>query len=455
VVRIDLMSTRLFLLALALLGPLVGAEAKPNIIFIMADDLGFGDLGCYGQQVIRTPRLDKMAEEGMRFTQCYAGSTVCAPSRSVLMTGLHTGHTTVRGNMGKGGVKGLGGGNGRVPLRDADVTVAEVMKEAGYVTGMVGKWGLGEPGTTGEPNAQGFDDWFGFLNQRRAHNHYPDYLWRNREKVLLEGNDEGKETIYSHDRFTEFALGFIRGHAEEPFFLYLPYCVPHDEYQMPPDLEGNEERKSWSAAERSHVAMVERLDRDVGAILDLLTELKIEENTVVFFCSDNGAARRWEGFFDSSGSLRGGKRDMTEGGLRTPMIVRCPGVVPAGKVSEAVWSFADVLPTLADMGGGELPEGLDGVSVLPTLRGEEQELGERLLYWEFFERGFRQAVRWKDWKAIRTKEGMQLYDLSVDPGEKVNLATEQPEVLSVLEQKIGLARTPSRSWPVEGDSFVE
>ena len=425
------------------------AGATPNIIFIMADDLGYGDLGSYGQKVIRTPRLDRMAGEGMRFTQCYAGSTVCAPSRSVLMTGQHAGHTTVRGNTGKGGVKGLGGAGGSVPLHPEDVTVAEVLQEAGYVTGMAGKWGLGEPGTSGEPNAQGFDEWFGYLNQRRAHNHYPDYLWKNREKVPMPANANGAERIYSHDLFTDFAVDFIRRHAKEKFFLYLPYCVPHAKYQLPPGVGEHEGRREWSANERSHAAMVERLDGDVGKILDVLKQREIENETIVFFCSDNGAAERWTGRFDSSGALRGRKRDMTEGGLRTPMLVRWPGVVPAGKVSEAVWYFPDVLPTLAELAGGQVPDGLDGVSVAATLRGGVDERRQRWLYWEFFERGFQQAARWGDWKVIRRKPGaaLQLYDLSKDPGEKSDVAAGNPEVVRLLEQKLAEARTNSRSWP--------
>jgi len=323
------------------------------------------------------------------------------------------------------------------------------LKDAGYVTGMTGKWGLGEPGTSGEPNAQGFDEWFGFLNQRRAHNHYPEYLWKNREKVILDANKGGAETTYSHDLFTDFATDFIRRHAEERFFLHIPYCVPHDDYQMPPGFKPDEKQAKWSEQERSHAAMVARLDRDVGKILDLLAELDIDEETIVFFCSDNGAAKRWEGRFDSSGSLRGRKRDMTEGGLRTPMIVRWPGNVPAGEISEAVWYFPDVLPTLAELGEGKTPDGVDGFSVVPTLLGKKQELGERLLYWEFHERGFQQAARWGNWKAIRYKPGsdLALYDLASDPSESKDLAARNQKVLAVFESKLTAARTNSETWP--------
>lgn len=314
-----------------LIGVTVAAE-KPNVVFIMVDDMGYADLGCYGGRVIATPNVDRLAGEGMRFTDVYAGSAVCAPSRSVLMTGLHVGHTTVRGNFGKaGGVVGLGGGKGRVPLRDEDVTVAEVMKAAGYLTGMVGKWGLGEPGTTGEPRRQGWDFFFGHLNQRRAHSYYPDYLWRNEERVEIPENTGGNSGVYSHDLFTEEALGFVRRGAksEKPFFLYLPYTVPHDRLE-PPSLGAYAER-DWKREEKAYAAMVSGVDADVGRLMGLLESLGEAEETVVFFCSDNGAARRWEGRFDSSGVLRGRKRDLYEGGIRTPMVVRWPGVVPAGR----------------------------------------------------------------------------------------------------------------------------
>ncbi|NNC87481.1 MAG: arylsulfatase [Akkermansiaceae bacterium] len=425
------------------------AERGPNIVFIMADDLGYGDLGCYGQEVIRTPRLDGMAREGTRFTQCYAGSTVCAPSRSVLMTGQHTGHTTVRGNTGIGGVQGLGGAKGRVPLRADDVTVAEVLKAAGYVTGMTGKWGLGEPGTSGEPNAQGFDEWFGFLNQRRAHNHYPDYLWRNREKVPLPGNADGREGTYAHDLCTDFALDFIRRHKDRRFFLYVPWTPPHDKYQMPPQDHGYG-RMDWKPNEISHAAMVTRIDRDAGRILDLLDELGLAEETIVFFCSDNGAARRWEGRFDSSGPLRGRKRDLTEGGLRTPMIVRWKGSVPAGKTCDVPWWFADVLPTCADLAGVEAPDGIDGISVVETLTACDPSTFEgRHFYWEFHERGAGQAVRWKHWKAIRAKggQGVELYDLAKDPAEANDLAARHGDIVRKLRALMSSSRRESKEWP--------
>jgi arylsulfatase A-like enzyme len=421
--------------------------AKPNIIFVMADDLGYGDLGCYGQQVIKTPHIDQLATGGLRFTQCYAGSTVCAPSRSVLMTGKHTGHTTVRGNFGTGGVQGLGGGKGRVPLRKQDVTVAEVLKQAGYVTGMTGKWGLGEPNTSGQPNSQGFDEWFGYLNQRRAHTYYPTYIWRNRQRVDLDGNRDGNQTQYTHDMFANFALEFIRENQARPFFLYVPFCLPHSRYEIPSTDPYSE--MPWTENEKVHAAMVTRMDSDVGRITALLEELEIDQNTLVFFCSDNGAANRWKRRFDSSGSLRGKKRDMYEGGIRTPMITHWPGHIKAGTESDLPWYFADVLPTLADLANVDPPAEIDGVSVLPTILGKQQKLDKRFLYWEYFEKGFQQAVRWGDWKTVTGKPGqkMELYDLANDIGETEDVASQHPDVVARIEAYLKTARTESKEFP--------
>jgi arylsulfatase A-like enzyme len=447
------LKTSLLIALIGLSGLISAASAaaeRANVIFIMADDMGYADAGCYGGRVIATPNIDRMAAEGMRFTQCYAGATVCAPSRSVLMTGLHGGHTRVRGNTSKvAGVEGLGGGGGRVPLEADDVTVAEVLKVAGYATGLAGKWGLGEPGTTGLPNAQGFDEWVGFLNQRRAHTYYPDYIWNNQHKVVLPGNAEGEKGDYIQDLFAIFSLGFIKKYQAQPFFLYLPYTLPHARLEIP-EL-GMYADKPWKDAEKAYAAMITRLDSDVGRILDLLSELDLDEKTVVFFCSDNGAADRWEGRFDSSGQLRGRKRDPYDGGLRVPMVVRWPGKVKAGGVSDAVWGFADVLPTLAEIGGA-MPAGaadLDGVSILPTLLGGEQSgLDDRFMYWESFEGGFQQASRWNDWKAVRRNRGkLELYDLAKDPGEKHDVAAANPQVVKRFEEYLKGARTESTGWP--------
>ncbi len=428
-----------------------GENDRPNIIFIMVDDLGFNDLGCYGQKVIKTPCLDKMAAEGIRFTDVYAGSPVCAPSRSVLMTGLHTGHTTVRGNVGKFGVRGLGGRKGRVPLLDSDVTVAEILKKSGYVTAMIGKWGLGEPQTSGEPGKQGWDYFYGFLNQRQAHDHYPTYLWRNQTKIQLRGNHDGKQKQHTELLFIDEAVGFIKRQAKNanPFFLYLPLTLPHTKFQIPSTKLYD--KQPWTKNEKIHAAMVSQIDSDVGRILALLAELQIDKKTIVFFCSDNGAHSRWEKRFDSSHPLRGKKRDVYEGGIRVPMIVRWPGHIAKGKTSDTPWAFWDVLPTLAEVGGAKnhLKHSIDGVSVLPTLLSKPQtELSERFLYWEFFERKFVQAGRMGRWKAVRfAKRPIQIYDLKKDISETTDLATSRPDLVSKFEKKFKQARTKSKNWP--------
>jgi arylsulfatase A-like enzyme len=437
------------LLSAAALAPAAEPAGKPNIIFILADDLGYGDLGCYGQKRIKTPHIDRLAAEGLRFTQVYAGSTVCAPSRCVLMTGLHTGRCRIRGNA-------------RVPLQPADVAVAEVLKQAGYATGIVGKWGLGEPDSTGIPNAQGFDEWFGYLNQHHAHNYWPDYLWRNRQRVefpnVVNGNVASKREVYSHDLFTKEALAFVERHKGRSFFLYLAYTIPHANneaknlgMEVPDDAPYTAE--DWPQQERNFAAMITRMDRDIGSLVALLGKLGIDKDTYIVFSSDNGAHR--EGghdpkFFNSSGPLRGIKRDLYEGGIRVPTIVRRPGTVPAG-VSDAVWAFWDFLPTAAELAGVKPPAGLDGVSVVDVLHGRQQPaLEDRFLYWEFHEGGFKQAARRGKWKAVRPKPGgpLELFDLSSDLGETRNLAAAQAEVIGRFEQFLKTARTDSPDWPV-------
>ncbi len=430
--------------------------AKPNIIFILADDLGYGDLGCYGQDRIQTPNLDAMAAQGMRFTQCYAGSTVCAPSRCCLMTGLHTGHAHIRGNA-------------RVPLRPGDVTVAELLKEAGYATALIGKWGLGEPETTGVPNRQGFDYFFGYLNQRHAHNYYPDHLWRNEEKVPLEGNVLSEErpgvaverAQYSHDLFAQESLEFLTTHSKKPFFLYLAYTIPHannearDKGMEVPDF-GTYKDKDWPEPQKGHAAMITRMDRDMGLLFDRLRELGIDENTIVFFTSDNGPHKEGgadPAFFQSSGPLRGYKRDLYEGGIRVPAMARWPGIVPAGAVSGHVWAFWDFLPTACELAGVDPPAHVDGTSIVPTLVGEQkcghpQETPE-FLYWEFHERGGKRAVRMGDWKAVRLgpKGPLELYNLESDLGERRDIADAHPDIIQRIETYLASARTESEHWP--------
>ena len=422
-------------------------SSQPNIIFILADDLGYGHLGSYGQEVIETPELDRLADGGLRFTQAYSGSTVCAPSRSVLMTGQHTGHTTVRANFGPDGE--------RIPLNDEDITIAEVLRSAGYTTGMIGKWGLGEPGTTGLPNNQGFDHWFGFLNQHNAHSFYPPYLWRNDRIVYYNENEHGQRQTYVQDLFIEDALEFIRTNRDGPFFLYLPFTLPHTELAARQDMldkysgkfddlpfPPKEGRPAVEEAKATYAAMVSTLDHDVGRIMRELEEQGIAGNTLVIFTSDNGAATE-DGavaeYFNGSGPLRGIKRDLYEGGIRVPMIASWPGRVEKGAVDEASHVvFWDFLPTLAELAGAELPGGCDGISITPSLLHGTPVGNDRPLYWEFQKNpkaAMKQAVRWGRWKAVRLseQEELELYDLARDIGEMVNVADQHPEIVKKFE----------------------
>ncbi len=434
-------------------------ERPPNIIFILADDLGYGDLGTYGQRRIQTPNLDRMAAEGLRFTDHYAGSTVCAPSRCVLMTGLHTGHCRIRGNA-------------LLPLAPADVTVAERLKEGGYTTGLIGKWGLGEAGSTGVPNRQGFDYFFGYLNQIRAHNYYPEYLWQNEERypldnvveIVQEGYAQGigsyatEKVQYSHDLFTEEALAFVERSQEQPFFLYLAYTIPHanneshfgGEHGMEVPDYGPYADEDWPEAEKGAAAMISRLDADVGRLLEHLKTLGLDEHTLVLFSSDNGPHREGghdPAFFESSGPLHGIKRALYDGGLRVPLIARWPGRIQPGAVTDHPSAFWDFLPTAVDAAGLTPPEGIDGISFLPTLLGQEQPAHD-YLYWEFFEQGTKQAIRRGIYKAVYFWETNQteLYDLSTDPGEARDLAAQYPNLADSLHALMRQARTPSEHW---------
>ncbi len=437
------------------------AQTRPNIIFIQADDLGYGDLSCYGQRKFKTPNIDRLAAEGMRFTQYYAGSTVCAPSRSALMTGQHTGHTRIRGNA-------------RHPLLPEDVTVAEVLKAtpgAGYKTALIGKWGLGEAGTTGVPNRQGFDYFFGYLNQRHAHNYYPTFLWRNEERIKLrnvvpdedeEGSGNSTNRVdYTHDLMAEEALKFIERNSGGPFFLYLAFTIPHANNEAKnkgmevPDL-GEFASEDWPDQEKAKAAMITRMDRDVGRLMASLKKLGIDDNTLVFFTSDNGPHREGGAdpdFFDSNGPLRGIKRDLYEGGIRVPMIARWPKRIKAGAKSDQVWAHWDLPPTVAEIAGVKPPANIDGVSMLNALLGRRQRNHE-FLYWEFHERGFSQAVRMRDWKAVRRSQDspLELYDLKNDLGEQNDVAVKHPEVVKKIEDYLKTARTESELWPIgKGD----
>ncbi|WP_422350979.1 arylsulfatase [Flagellimonas sp.] len=425
---------------------------QPNIVLIMVDDLGYGDLGCYGQTHIKTPNIDRLAKEGVRFTDFYAGSPVCAPSRSVLMTGKHTGHTTVRGNFGKSGVLGLGGGAGRVPLKESDTTVAEVLKDLGYNTAITGKWGLGEPNTSGLPNDQGFDVWFGYLNQRRAHSHFPDYLWKNKRKHIIKLNRNSGKKVFSHSLFTDFAIDYITRNARKrkPFFLYLPYLLPHSAYEMP-GINPIYEDRQWSEEAKVYASMVTLIDSDMGRINEVLKKTGILENTLVIFTSDNGAARRWDGIFDSSGYLRGKKRDVYEGGIKVPLIISMPGNVPEGVINNEVSFFGDILPTLSEFAGREPELAGDGVSLKDAILKKMPLPSERILYWEFHEEGGKQAARQGNWKAVRLnvdEKGfhgdLELYNLNDDPKESKDLSKKNPEItgrfLRILDQQHVLSK---------------
>lgn len=430
-----------------------GNSDRPNIIFILADDLGYGDLGCYGQQKIKTPNIDRMAAEGMLFTQNYAGSTVCAPSRFTLMMGRHIGHARTTGQ-------------GQC-LMPEDVTVAKLLKGAGYATACIGKWGLGQTGSTGIPNKQGFDYWFGFLNQGRAHFYYPLYVWRNAENFYLEGNQGGKKGGYVHDLFTAEALVFIKDNKDKPFFLYLPYTIPHAELTAPDDsmkqYEGKFEEQAYiTSSEKAgggtrgpdgkgycsqktpraaFAAMVSRMDRDVGRIIDLLKRLGLDENTIVMFSSDNGPHEEGGNdpvFWKSSGPLRGIKRDLYEGGIRVPLVIRWPGKIKAGSASNHICAFWDFLPTCAELAGVKPPGQIDGISMVPALRGQpEKQKKHEFLYWKFKNM---QAVRMGDWKAFcleqKDKTELELYNLEEDIGEKNNIADKHPDVVKKIEKII-------------------
>lgn len=438
----------------------VDTGKKPNIIFILADDLGYGDLGCYGQKEIKTPNIDLLAEEGIRFTDHYAGSTVCAPSRCCLMTGLHTGHAYIRGNSE---VKPMG----QKPLRAGTVTVAKLLKEAGYTTALFGKWGLGGPGSAGIPNHQGFDYFFGYLCQRHAHNYYPEFLFRNQEKVPLQGNrvenprPDGagqavEKTQYSHELCMQEALTFVEKNKNNPFFLYLAVTIPHanneagsEGMEVPSDEPYSE--RDWPQQQKNHAAMITRLDRDIGKLMEQLKTLGIEKNTLVIFSSDNGPHREGGAdpeFFHSNGPLRGIKRDLYEGGIRVPMIARWPGKIKPGSVTDHLSAFWDFLPTAAEVAVIGAPANIDGISYLPALLGKEQEKHE-FLYWEFHEgRASKQAVRMGDWKAVRLHPSaeLELYNLQTDIGEQHNLAGQYPDIVARIETYLKRSRTESELW---------
>ncbi len=461
-----------------------GPPRPPNLIYILADDLGYGDLGCYGQTKFATPNIDRLAREGLRFTGFYSGNTVCAPSRSALLTGQHTGHTPVRGNAEIFP-------EGQEPMPASAITLPEVLRAAGYVSGAIGKWGLGFVGTEGDPQAQGFDRFFGYNCQRFAHRYYPPYLWEGQRQVFLPGNDMRTKTTYAPDVLHAETLTFIRNHRTTPFFLFVTTPLPHAELQAPDDEilaqfkgrfpevpfpgkgfpewggeadYGPDASPGGYAAQpmprATFAAMVTRLDRQVGEIMALVDELGLAEQTLIMFTSDNGP--HVEGghdpdFFDSNGPLRGYKRDMYEGGIRVPMIARWTGRIAAGRTVDAPFAAWDILPTFAELGGASTPAGIDGLSLVPTLFDRPGQKQHEYLYWEFAERGPTRAVRAGDWKAVHIYAGadhpetFELFNLADDLGETRNIATAQPLVSERLRRYMAEAHRLNPRFPMPGD----
>jgi arylsulfatase A len=460
-ILLALSGAALSVLALAEASQSPPPSPRPNIVLIQADDLGYGDLSAYGQARFQTPMLDQLAKEGIRFTQYYAGSTVCAPSRTALMTGFHTGHAWIRGN-------------GEIPLRAEDVTIAMAVRDAGYRTAVIGKWGLGRPGTDGQPDKKGFEYSFGFLDHRHAHRQFTDHLYRNAGRVPTDVDQD-----YANDLFTKEASAFIEKPDARPFFLYLNYTVPHAELRVPQDsltpVQGRFPEtpfvnatadarttgpddvslgyRSQPTPKAAFVAMIQRMDRDIGRLADLVKDRGIDRQTLFMFISDNGPHQEGGGdpvFFKSSGGLRGIKRDLYEGGIRVPMIAKWPGTIPSGRVSNHVWAHWDLFPTLAELAGATVPSGLDGISMTRALRGAVQPTHD-FMYWEFHERGFQQAVRMGNWKAVRLKKDapLELYDLAADPGEQHDLAASKPAIVKRIEGYLTTARTENPQWPVK------
>ncbi|MDD7986169.1 arylsulfatase [Lentisphaera marina] len=450
------------------------AADKPNIIYLLVDDLGYADLSLYGQKKFSTPNIDRIGKEGMIFSDHYAGSTVCAPSRAALMTGKHTGHGLVRGNY-EVGPHGFGG---ELPLRPEDLSLAEVMKSAGYRTGLVGKWGMGMDGTTGEPRKKGFDYSYGFLNQAHAHHYYPEYIYKNGEKVMIPENKNGARGLYISDKFAEKGIEFVEENKDKPFFLFWAFVTPHAELLVPEDSL-NKFKGKWQEtpfvmgkqggdgtanpfgvyASQNHpraafAAMITRLDQRVGELFDKLQELGIDDNTIIMFSSDNGPHKEGGAdpdFFDSNGDFSGYKRDLTEGGIRVPFMVRWPAKIKAGSHSNHISAFWDVLPTFADIAKVDSPSDIDGISFLPSLLKQKQKEHD-YLYWEFHERGYtEQALRMGKWKALRhgPNTPVVLYDLSKDISEQNDLAKNHHQLRAKITKILDTERSESKLWPLK------
>ena len=468
---IGTMGLGITLAALAGCGTVVQQEktTSPNIMFIMADELGYNEPGCYGQEIIKTPSIDRIATEGIRLTQHYSGSPVCAPSRCVLMTGKHTGHSYVRNNFE---VKGGDGFWGQKPIPDSTITIAELLKSKDYATAAMGKWGLGKTGSEGDPNNQGFDLFYGFNCQRHAHNHYPRFLMKNQDTIWLEGNTrELTGEQYSQDLFIDEALQFIQNNKDKPFFLYLPFIIPHLSIQVPE--ESLEEYKEIIQEEdyehrgylkhpfprAGYAAMITRMDKGIGQIMALLKELNIENNTLIIFTSDNGPTYNRLGgsdseFFKSAGPFRGFKGSVYEGGIRVPFVARWPGKIKPGTTNNHICAFQDILPTLSEVAGvsDKNPDDIDGISFAPTLLGKDNQEKHEYLYMEFASYGGQQMVRMGDWKGVRQnifKDNLQieLYNLTEDIGEQNDVSEKHPEIVEQIRKILKEARTLSKEFP--------
>ncbi len=446
---------------------LAAKAAPPNIIYILADDLGWGDLSCLGQEHFETPNIDALKAKGMFFTDHYSGSTVCAPSRSALMTGQHTGHTFVRGN--KEVMP-----EGQHPIPDEVVLLPEMLKEAGYVSGAFGKWGLGYPGSEGDPMKQGFDVFYGYNCQRLGHHYYPYHLWDNDKMVVLDGNAGTAKGQYGPALIHEKTLQFIEDHKDGPFFAYVASIIPHAElaapeaymkkfsgkFKEPKPFQGLDEGpelrqgryQSQAQPRAAFAAMITLLDDQVGEIVALTEKLGIADNTLIIFTSDNGAHQEGGAdpqFFDSNGPYRGHKRDLFDGGVHVPMMAYWPGTVAAGSESDHLSAFWDMVPTFNELAGVPVPENTDGISMVSTLLGRGEQPEHKYLYWEFHERGGRIAVRMGKWKGVRydvlkdPNAPMKLFNLDVDPGEQTNVAAEHPEVVEQIMGFMKKARTDS------------
>jgi len=442
--------------------PSESIKTKPNIIFIFADDLGYGDVGCYGQQKIETPNIDKLAQKGMKFTQFYSGSTVCAPSRSSFLTGLHTGHTAVRGNVSYPP-------EGQTPIPDSVITFANLLQQNGYATAAFGKWGLGYITTSGDPNKKGFDLFYGYNCQSLAHNYYPDHLWNNHDRIDF----AAKDSVYSADIIHQQALQYIKNTGEKPFFLYLPYTIPHGEVIVPHDSiyyyyikKFNEQpvtakrmydgRPLGEYPHASFAAMIARLDRYVGEIVKLVEEKGIANNTLIIFTSDNGPHKEGGGdpeFFNSNGIYKGIKRDLYEGGIRVPFIAYWLGKIRSSVINNpaALW---DMYPTFLQMAGVTIKKNIDGISLTPTLFQKGKQKQHEYFYWEFHENDGRQAIRWGKWKAIKLEvtkisdPPIELYDLDKDSQEVNNVAAQNPEIVKKMAELFSKEHQYNPDWPL-------